>query len=142
MKTIYVLSITAFAAALAAGVPAIGQEDDAARTESLSASLTAALPPEGPLRTMPHGTYQCALPGDAGSAAYAVMEEESFRIFTASRYESDLGAGTYIMRGDAMVFTRGPRKGERFERVGDNQLRKLDADGSATQLLCTRIGSR
>ena len=132
MKTIHIVILTSLAVVLAAGVPAIGQEDNS----------VAPLPPGGALRTMPHGNYQCALPGDAGSAPYIVMEEQNFRISTASRYQSADGSGTYIMRGRELVFTRGPRKGEQFRQIGDNQLRKLDADGADTDLLCTRLGSR
>ena len=31
-------------------------------------------------------------------------------------------------------------KGERFERIGTNQLRRVEADGSQGKLLCTRLG--
>ncbi len=141
MKTLHVILLTAFAAGLAASVPAIGQEENTSAT-----ATPASAPPAGPLRTMPHGRYQCALPGDAGGAAFVVDDEESFRIFTASRYESggesNAGSGTYIMRGTHLTFTRGPRKGEQFERIGDNQLRKLSEDGTRSDLLCTRLGSR
>lgn len=132
MKTLHVILLTAFAAGIAATGPVLGQQDTPAATS----------PPGGMLRTMPHGRYQCALPGDADGAAYDVVEEEEFRIFTASRYENATGEGTYIMRGDDLTFTQGPKKGERFTRVGANQLRKLDARGSRTDLLCTRLGSR
>ncbi len=141
MKTVHVILLTAFAAGLAAVTPAIGQEENIA-TESNAATNGSEPLEGGPLRTMPHGTYQCARPGDAGGAAFEVDEDQSFRIFTASRYESGDGAGTYIMRGTSLTFTRGPRNGERFERIGNNQLRKLAADGTRSNLLCTRLGSR
>ncbi|MEP3421095.1 MAG: elongation factor P [Erythrobacter sp.] len=133
MKTIHVILLTAFAAGFAAFAPAIGQNDG---------QSVVAPPSGGALRTMPHGTYQCALPGDAGGEAFIEVAEETFRIFTASRYESTTGAGTYILRGDELTFTRGPKKGQQFERVGDNQLRKLAAGGTRSDLLCTRRGSR
>jgi len=132
MKTINVILLTAFAAGFAALTPAIGKDDG---------ENTVVTPSGGTLRTMPHGTYQCVLPGDAGGAAFVEVAEETFRIFTASRYESMDGAGTYILRGNELTFTRGPKKGEMFERIGDNQLRKLTASGSSTNLLCTRLGS-
>ncbi len=128
MKTRYVLLLTAFAAALAAASPTI-----------LRAQETAQAPPGGMLQTMPHGIYQCALPGDAAGAAYDVVEKEQFRIRTASSYRDADGSGTYIMRGSELTFTRGPRKGQRFRRVGTNQLQKLDGD-KLTKLLCTRLG--
>ena len=134
MKTVHVILLTLFAAGLAAGVPAVSKNE--------SKTAAAPLPPGGPLRTMPHGNYECALPGDAGGETITVVEAESFRISTASRYTSADGDGTYLMRGDNLVFTRGPKKDERFVRIGDNQLRKLDADGERTRLLCTRLGSR
>lgn len=128
MKTTYVLLLTVVAAALAAGVPMTRAEVPP--------------PPGGALRTMPHGSYQCALPGDAATAPYVVVEGQNFRISTASRYQSDTGSGTYIMRGRELVFTRGLRKGEQFRQIGDNQLRKLDDSGADTDLLCTRLGTR
>ncbi|MEM7779976.1 MAG: elongation factor P [Pseudomonadota bacterium] len=132
MKLTHVAILTLTAVIIAGTVPASGQVE----TES------APLPPGGALGTMPHGDYQCALPGDAGSEAYVEVEEENFRISTASRYTSADGAGTYLLRGRDLVFTLGPKKGERFTRVGDNQLRKLDASGVESDLLCTRLLGR
>ena len=100
MKSRYVLALTVFAAALAAAaLPAAAQAPD---------------PEGGMLRTMPHGTYQCALPGDAAGKAFEVVESEEFRLNTASSYRSSKGRGTYIMRGNTLTFTRGPKKGEKF----------------------------
>lgn len=127
MKTVHVILLTAFAGVVAAVVPAKGQDERPALP-----------PPGGMLKTMPHGNYDCALPGDAGAQAYRVDEAENFRISTASRYTNTQGAGTYILRGDDLTFTRGPKKGERFVRVGTNQLRKLDSMGERTAILCTR----
>lgn len=124
MKTRYVIVLTTFAAALAATFPLTSQ----------------AKPPGGGiLRTMPLGTYQCALPGDAAGKAFVVVDEEQFRIGTASSYNSAEGAGVYILRGEVLTFTRGPKKGERFERVGRNQLQRLKPDGTRDKLLCTRL---
>ncbi|MEL7189526.1 MAG: elongation factor P [Pseudomonadota bacterium] len=95
----------------------------------------------GPLGTMPHGRYQCALPGDAQTSAISVVEDEGFRISQASSYKSGTGGGIYLMQGKTLTFTRGPKKGERFERVGSNQLQKVNADGSLSKLICTRLGS-
>jgi len=98
--------------------------------------------PGGMLRTLPRGTFECALPGNAAGDAYRVVSEESFRIGTASRYRSEEGTGTYILRGQFLTFTSGPKKDERFRRIGPNQVRKLGSDGETTDLLCTRRGSR
>ena len=120
MKTSHVLILTAFAVVIAAAGPLIAQEGR-------------------PLRTMPHGVYQCALPGDADGLAFEVVEEEGFKIKPASRYSNAQGGGTYLMRGKELVFTRGPKKGEEFQRVGTNQLQRMKDDGSLDKLLCTRL---
>ena len=101
-----------------------------------------AAPSSGMLRTMPHGAYECALPGDAGGKAYRVVAEEGFRISTASRYSVNGDTGTYILRGDKLTFTAGPKNGEKFDRVGENQLRKVKLDGTKSELLCTRLADR
>lgn len=121
MKNTHVLILTALAAAIAAGAPLIAQEGR-------------------PLRTMPHGDYQCALPGDAEADSFVVVDSEGFTIGTSSRYSVSEGGGTYLMRGRDFVFTSGPRKGVRFKRMGTNQLQRLNADGSLDRLLCTRLG--
>lgn len=92
------------------------------------------------LTTMPHGEYQCAMPGDAAGDAFEPRPEESFSIGTASRYFSARGKGVYLMRGKELVFTRGPRKGEEFRRIGRYQLQRVNPDGKLAKLLCTRIG--
>lgn len=119
MKTTHVLILTVLAAAAAAG-PLIAQDGR-------------------PLRTMPHGVYQCALPGDAEGVAFKIVDDANFRIKPASRYSTVKGGGTYLMRGRELVFTQGPKKGERFLRVGTNQLQLLKNDGAPTPLRCTRL---
>lgn len=136
MKTIHVFLLTASAALLAASGPGLsfqGLAQDASQVP---------VPSGGMLRTMPTGTYECALPGDAGGDPYKVVESETFQIETASRYRDSSGTGTYILRGKRLTFTSGPRNGIEFERVGQNQLRKLEAGGKPSELLCTRLGSR
>jgi hypothetical protein len=122
MKTSHVIILTAFAAVIAAAGPLIAQEGRM-------------------LRTMPHGTYQCALPGDALGEAARVVDSQSFRITTASRYKSDAGSGTYLLRGRELIFTSGPRKGEQFKRIGNNQLQRIGENGEPEKLRCTRLGS-
>ena len=138
MKTTHVIVLTLVAVIVAASAPATGRQDAADN----QAATAAPVPSGGMLRTMPHGDYQCALPGDAGGKAFVEVEAENFRISTASRYISSAGTGTYILRGRDLTFTHGPKKGERFERVGDNQLRKLDQAGERSRLLCTRMLGR
>lgn len=134
MKTRHIILLTAIAAALAAGSPTLFEHEADAQTPA------APLPSGGALSTLPHGTYQCALPGDASGQAFDVIEAENFRIGHASKYRNDVGTGTYLLRGKELIFTRGPKKGERFTRIGTNQVRKLDGD-TVTKLLCTRLGS-
>ena len=91
------------------------------------------------LRTMPHGVYECALPGDALGEPYVRVADEDFTIGPASSYVSDGGEGVYLLRGSELVFTRGPRKGEEYTRTGPNQLRRLANNGEPSKLLCTRV---
>ena len=101
-----------------------------------------AAPTGGMLGTLQRGDWECALPGDAGGEAYVVVPEEGFRIGNASSYRSaDGGRGIYLLRGTELTFTRGPKKDQRFEVLGENSLRKLEADGSPSKLICTRLGS-
>jgi hypothetical protein len=134
MKTRYILLLIISAAAAAAFVPG-----DARGQNAVQPRINA--PSTGVLGILQHGNYECALPGDAGGKAYRVLPEESFRIGTASSYIDDKGNGIYLLRGDELVFTRGPKKDQRFIRLGDNTLRKLNPDGSPSKLICTRIGS-
>lgn len=122
MKTRYVLLLTAIAVAVAATSPLVAEPESPVPPA-----------PGGMLRTMPHGTYQCALPGDAAGEAFKVVEEEEFRIRATSSYSNAQGSGTYILRGKELTFTRGPKKGERFERIGTNQLKR-------GKMICTRLG--
>ncbi len=103
---------------------------------------SAAATADGTLATMPHGNYDCSLPGDASGLARIPVETAHFRIASASSYRSKDGRGTYIMKGKVLTFTRGPKLGERYIRVGDNALQKLNEDGSTSRLLCTRTGAK
>ncbi|MCK0128542.1 elongation factor P [Erythrobacter sp. F6033] len=119
MKTRYVFFLTVFAAAVAAAAPMMAQNQLGG----------------GKLATMPKGTYQCALPGDAAGKAIEVVKEEEFRLGAASSYTDAEGKGIYLLRGKKFTFTRGPKKGEQFTRVGTNQLKR-------GKLICTRLGGR
>ena len=138
MKSRYILLMVLSAAALAAFLPgdAFGQD----RTQSRPPSRSPA-PTGGMLGILQHGQWQCALPGDAAGAAYVDIPAESFLIGTASSYISPQGRGIYLMRGAEVVFTRGPKKDQRFKVLGENTLQKLAADGSLSKLICTRVSS-
>jgi cysteine sulfinate desulfinase/cysteine desulfurase-like protein len=58
-------------------------------------------------------------------------------------YEQARRTVAALIGGDEneLVFTRGPKKDERFRVLGENSLRKLAADGSETKLTCTRLGT-
>lgn len=138
MKTRTIILILLSAAAMAAFLPseAFGQDRKETRPQSRSSP-----PSSGMLGILQHGVWQCALPGDAGGAAFVDVPEEGFRIGTASSYVSAAGNGIYLMRGTEVVFTRGPKKDQRFRLLGENTLQKLNPDGSLSKLICTRVGS-
>ena len=92
----------------------------------------------GAIRTMPQGYYECAVPGDASTRAWLPVEGARFTIFNASSYETDAGRGTYLLTGKELVFTRGPLKGQRFQRISDNALRVIEDEGSLGQMRCVR----
>lgn len=106
------------------------------------AALASAVPAQAEmLKTMPHGAYECALPGDAAGAAWIPLEDQSFTIMRASRYRTPEGRGTYLLKGDEMNFTAGPKNGQRLRRTATNQLREVKADGSIGRMICVRVGN-
>ena len=136
MRTTLIVLLAMSGAVVATAGPVLSKQEQAI---ALDRETT---PSSGMLRTMPHGAYECAWPGDAGGNAYRVVAEEGFRISTASRYSVNSQTGTYILRGDKLTFTAGPKNGERFDRVGENQLRKVERNGTKSELLCTRLADR
>lgn len=142
MKTRYIVLLVVSAAAAAALVPgqSHGQSAPTNREASRPQGRPGA-PTSGVLGILRHGNWQCALPGDAGGEAFREVPEEAFRIGTASSYESPGGNGIYLLRGTEVVFTRGPKQNQRFRVLGENSLQKLNADGSPSKLICTRISN-
>lgn len=105
------------------------------------AALASAVPAQAEmLKTIPHGPYECALPGDAAGAAWIPLQDQGFTILRASRYRSEQGRGTYLLKGDEMTFTAGPKNGQRLRRTGTNELREVKADGSTGRMICVRVG--
>ena len=139
MRTRSIILLTLCAAAIAAfGSGLAGAQDrKAARPQGRPPAALDG----GMLGTLQRGTWECALPGDAGAAAYIVIPEEGFIIGNASSYRNPEGGGIYLLRGNELVFTRGPKKDERFKVLGENTLQKLESDGSLSKLICTRLGS-
>lgn len=145
MKTRYVFLLLASAAAAAALLPGRGQsmslEQETTNRTASRPEPSAGIPGGGMLGILRHGDWECALPGDAGGEAYVAQPAEAFRIGTASSYDSSAGSGIYLLRGTEVVFTRGPKKDERFKVLGENTLQKLARDGSMSKLICTRVSS-
>jgi hypothetical protein len=129
--------VLAGAAALAAcaATSAAGQDRKASRPAPRAATGSG-----GVLGILQHGLWQCALPGDADGEAFIEVPEEAFRIGTASSYQSAEGEGIYLLRGNELLFTRGPKQNQRFRLRGENTLQKLDPDGNESKLICTRLG--
>lgn len=146
MRTLYIILVAVSGAIVVTAGPVLSKQEQSgqgqAPQDQAKTTDRPSAPSGGMLRTLPHGAYECAMPGDAGGRAYEVRADEGFRISTASRYSDKDGTGTYILRGDMLTFTAGPKNGERFKRVGENQLRKTNASGKRGSLLCTRLADR
>lgn len=142
MKTRYIFLLVVSAAAAAALLPARGQSQTTPTNRDASRpAASAGSPSGGMLGILRHGDWECALPGDAGSTAFVPQPAEAFRIGTASSYDSPAGSGIYLMRGTEVLFTRGPKKDERFRVLGENTLQKLAPGGGLSKLICTRVSS-
>lgn len=137
MKSHHIAFLVLCAAGLAASLqqPALGQDRSAVRPQPGGDAVIGDM-----LGTMQHGLYQCALPGDAAGEAFVEQPAESFRIGAGSSYESTAGSGVYLMHGTTLVFTRGPKKDQRFRRLGANTLQALEAGDTPGRMICTRLG--
>ncbi len=102
----------------------------------LCAASSATAVTGGDLRTLAAGRYVCEEPAPATVSRGRVTEKAGFSIVTASSYRSDGTLGSYLRTDDLVVFTSGPRKGERYRRVSRGFLRKLDAAGGEGSLRC------
>ena len=93
---------------------------------------------EGAIDTIHRGEYYCELPGDATTLAGFVVPEEGFTITSGSSYMTSAGGGSYLLIGDILTMTSGPKRGQKFSRISDNFLRKLERDGTESTLRCVR----
>ena len=110
-----------------------------ALTMILLASAAPALAvPGGPIGQLNPGTYLCEQPGDAGGAVGLRVAGEDFEIVNANTYRTAAGRGTYLLTGNVLRFTSGPKYGETFHRITNGFLRKTDASGADTTLRCVR----
>ncbi|MDP3907174.1 hypothetical protein [Novosphingobium sp.] len=94
--------------------------------------------PGGQIGTLQHGTYVCELPGDATGPAGVTQDGEGFTVVNASSYRTPAGRGTYLLTGDLVTLTSGPRKGEKYHKLSGNFLRRMNPDGTDSDLRCVR----
>ena len=92
--------------------------------------------PGGEIATLERGRYVCELPGDALGPRGIPVPEEDFRVIHGSSYRASGERGTYLLTGDQVVMTSGPKKGARFRRLSDGFLQRQNADGSPGDLRC------
>lgn len=92
--------------------------------------------PGGEIDTLEIGRYVCELPGDALGPRGVLQPSEDFSITFGSSYRAKGLRGTYLLTGDTVVMTSGPRRGERYNRISDGFLRRQNADGSDGALRC------
>lgn len=104
----------------------------------VAASGAALAVPGGPIDVLAPAAYACEMPGDATNAAGYRVDAENFAIANSTSYFTPEGRGTYLLTGDDLVLTSGPKSGNRYRRVSDNFLRKLGPDGKETALRCVR----
>jgi hypothetical protein len=107
-------------------------------TIAILATGPALAAPGGPLDALEPGRYICELPGDAAGPAGLRQDDETFVVLNASSYATAVGRGTYLVTGDMVTITSGPKNGQRFRRVSSNFLRKLGPDGQESTLRCVR----
>lgn len=105
---------------------------------ALILSAAALAVPGGPIDVLAPATYACEMPGDATSAAGYRVDAENFTVANSNSYTTTKGRGTYLLTGDLLVLTSGPKRGQKFRRISDNFLRKLGTDGKETALRCVR----
>jgi hypothetical protein len=106
----------------------------------LCAGASAALA-QGPIDTIARGSYTCELPEDVNVGRGRTQPNHSFVIETGSRYSSAKGDGTYLRRGDLVVMTSGPYRGEKYTVVHPGFLRLLGPDKQPTRMRCVLEGS-
>jgi hypothetical protein len=94
--------------------------------------------PGGRIDTLQIGDYFCELPGDVTGPVGKRMPAEDFSITNASSYDDHGLRGTYLLTGDIVRMTSGPKNGQRFRRQSSGFLRQLNADGTDNALRCIR----
>jgi hypothetical protein len=109
------------------------------------ASLAACAPaqtvkpvPGGQIGVLQQGLYVCELPGDATGAAGVRQIGQDFSVHNASRYSTPTGRGTYLLTGDLVEMTSGPKRGQKYRKLSNNFLRELDTASRESNLRCVR----
>ncbi len=92
---------------------------------------------QAPVGTISRGPFICELPGDAAGRPGKEQPDQNFSIRSASRYSSTGASGTYLRRGDRLIFTSGRRQGETYRVISPNFLRRVD-EGELGRLRCVR----
>jgi hypothetical protein len=94
--------------------------------------------PGGPIDRLQSGSYVCELPGDATGPAGIRAPEHDFAVVNSSTYTMGRASGTYLVTGDLVAMTSGPKRGQKFHRLSDNFLRQIGPDGKDGPLRCVR----
>lgn len=102
------------------------------------AGTAAAAAPGGRIDLLKTGSYVCELPGDAAGASSIHQPGEDFAVVNASSYDVAGTRGSYLLTGDRVTLTSGPRRGASYRRASGGTLRQLDAAGRETALYCVR----
>ena len=105
----------------------------------LLAAAAAPVLAQGAIGTLARGSYVCELPGDAAGRAGVEQPGQAFTIESASRYSAPQGSGTYLLRGQTVVLTSGPRQGESYAMISGGFLRRIE-NGQPGRLRCVRSG--
>lgn len=104
----------------------------------LLAATSASAVPGGPIDSLDAGAYVCELPGDATTAAGIRQPDQSFTILNANSYQAAGGRGAYLLTGDLLALTSGPKRGARYHRISNRFLRLIGPDGQDGPLRCVR----
>lgn len=104
----------------------------------LAAAGPALAVPGGPIGQLDPGAWHCEEPGDAAGAVGLHVAGEDFEIINANTYRTAQGRGTYLLTGEMLTFTSGPKYGETFHRISYGFMRKTDSKGTDTTLRCIR----
>jgi hypothetical protein len=93
---------------------------------------------QGRVGTVTRGSYVCELPGDGDVGPGQPQPNRHFSVETGSRYTTAEGSGTYLRRGELVVMTTGPRRGDKYQVIRPGFLRELGPDSKPGRLRCVR----